>query len=332
MSLREKKTKELTNQIEQQRKVKLSDKELFEFAGYDNKAAERGGYSNYSYWSSTVQAFLKNRVAVALLLVILSILLFTFIQPFLPGQIDPNLVNNDEAGKLYRNVKPNSTFWFGTNAIGQDLWSRIWAGTRTSLLIGFLVAIIEAIVGITVGVLWGYVRKLDFILTEIYNVLDNIPTTIVLILFSYILKPSISSMVIAMSITGWIGMARFIRNQILIIRDRDYNLASRCLGTPTKRVIIRNLLPYLVSVIMLRMALAIPAAIGSEVFISYIGLGLPVQIPSLGNLITANRDVMMTPSLRYQLIFPTIVMSVVTISFYIIGNAFADAADPKNHV
>lgn len=332
MSLREKKTKELTNQIEQQREAKLSEKELFEFAGYDNKAAERGGYSNYSYWSSTIQAFLKNRVAVALLLVIFAILLFTFIQPFLPGQIDPNLVNNDESGKLYRNVKPNSTFWFGTNAIGQDLWSRIWAGTRTSLLIGFLVAIIEAIVGITVGVLWGYVRKLDFILTEIYNVLDNIPTTIVLILFSYILKPSISSMVIAMSITGWIGMARFIRNQILIIRDRDYNLASRCLGTSTKRVIIRNLLPYLVSVIMLRMALAIPAAIGSEVFISYIGLGLPVQIPSLGNLITANREVMMTPSLRYQLIFPTIVMSVVTISFYIIGNAFADAADPKNHV
>lgn len=332
MSLREKKTKQLSNSIEQQMKSTTPDSELFTFAEYDSNAAERGGYSNYSYWRSTMQAFLKNRFAVSLLIVILGILIFTFIQPYLPGQIPANLVNNDEAGKLISNQKPNAEFWFGTNSIGQDLWSRIWSGTRTSLFIGFLVAAIEAVIGITVGVLWGYVRKLDFILTEIYNVLDNIPTTIVLILFSYIMKPSIRSLVIAMSVTGWIGMARFIRNQILIIRDRDYNLASRCLGTPTRRVIIKNLLPYLVSVIMLRMALAIPGAIGSEVFISYIGLGLPINIPSLGNLINGSRSILMTPSLRYQLIFPTIVMSIVTISFYIIGNAFADAADPKNHV
>lgn len=331
MPLRNKKTNELSDNIESQLKDQLTESELFSFAEYDSSAAERGGYSNYSYWRSTIQAFFKNRLAVTLLVIILAILIFTFIQPYLPGQIPPNLVNNDEAGNLVRNQKPGGKFWFGTNSIGQDLWSRIWAGTRTSLLIGFLVAIIEAIVGITVGVLWGYVRKLDFILTEIYNVLDNIPSTIVLILFSYIMKPSIHSLVIAMSITGWIGMARFIRNQILIIRDRDYNLASRCLGTPTSRIILKNLLPYLVSVIMLRMALAIPAAIGSEVFISYIGLGLPVEIPSLGNLISERR-LLMEPSLRYQLVFPTVIMSIVTISFYIIGNAFADAADPKNHV
>ncbi len=327
-SLREKKTKELDEKL----RAKKEEEDLFSFAGYDEEAAERRGYSNYSYWRSTFQTFFKNKVAVFLLVVMAIILIFTFIQPYLPGQIDPNLVNNDETGMQIRNQKPNGTFWFGTNQIGQDLWSRTWAGTRTSLLIGFLVAVIEAAVGITVGVLWGYVRKLDFILTEVYNVLDNIPTTIVLILFSYIMKPSIHSMVIAMSVTGWIGMARFIRNQIVIIRDRDYNLASRCLGTSTTRIMIKNLLPYLVSVIMLRMALAIPGAIGSEVFISYIGLGLPVDIPSLGNLINTGRAKMMTASLRYQLIFPTIILSIVTISFYIIGNAFADAADPKNHV
>jgi len=127
-------------------------------------------------------------------------------------------------------------------------------------------------------------------------------------------------------------MARFVRNQIIIIRDREYNLASRCLGTPTKRIILKNLLPYLVSVIMLRMALAIPTAIGSEVFLTYIGLGLPVSIPSLGNLVNEGRILMMTPTLRYQLIFPSIVISIITISFYVIGNTFADAADPKNHV
>ncbi len=306
--------------------------ELFGFAEYDEGSAEKTGYSNYSYWKSTLQAFLHNKVAVTLLGVIIFILLFTCIQPFLPGQIDPNLVNNDAGGMQISNHKPDGTYWFGTNSIGQDLWSRVWAGTRTSITIGFIVAIIEALVGITVGVLWGYVRKLDFIFTEIYNVLDNIPSTIVLILFSYVMKPSVTSLIIGMSLTRWIGMARFIRNQILIIRDRDYNLASRCLGTPTHRIVYRNLLPYLVSVIMLRMALAIPEAIGSEVFITYIGLGLPVNIPSLGNLITTGRNLLASAALRYQLIFPTVVLSIVTISFYIIGNAFADAADPKNHV
>jgi oligopeptide transport system permease protein len=187
-------------------------------------------------------------------------------------------------------------------------------------------------VGICAGVIWGYVRKLDRIVTEVYNVLDNIPTTIVLILIAYILKPSMFSLILAMCITGWLGMARFIRNQIVIIRDRDYNLASRCLGTGVFRIIMRNLLPYLVSVIMMRMALAIPSAIGSEVFITYIGLGLPIDTPSLGNLINEGRKLITTASLRYQLWFPAIVLSVVTISFYVIGNAFADAADPRNHL
>lgn len=312
--------------------IQEEQSDLFEFAKVKEDLAERSGYSNYSYWKSTLRTLMKNKVAVILLGVILFILLFTCIQPFLPGQIDPNLVNNDENGMQIINQKPNSRFWFGTNSIGQDLWSRVWAGTRTSIAIGFVVALIEAVVGITVGVLWGYVRKLDFVFTEIYNVLDNIPSTIVLILFSYVMKPGVISLIIGMSLTRWIGMARFIRNQILIIRDRDYNLASRCLGTPTSRIIFRNLLPYLVSVIMLRMALAIPETIGSEVFITYIGLGLPVDIPSLGNLITNGRNLLASPSLRYQLIFPTVVLSVVTISFYIIGNAFADAADPKNHM
>lgn len=309
-----------------------SEEDLFSFAEYDEEEAEKTGYSNYSYWGSTVRMFFKNKGAVAVLFVMLAILLFTFIQPHLPGQFDPNLVNSDpETFKAMRNVPPNETFWFGTNNIGQDLWARIWSGTRTSLLIGFAVALIEAVVGITMGVLWGYLRKLDFFFTELYNVLDNIPQTIILILVAYILTPSVKTLILAMSLTGWIGMARFIRNQILIIRDRDYNLASRCFGTPTGRLVMKNLLPYLVSVIMLRMALSIPGAIGSEVFVTYIGLGLPSSIPSLGNLIDAGRAVMMNVSQRYQLIYPTVILSIVTISFYIVGNAFSDAADPKNH-
>lgn len=457
---------------------KLEDAQ-FEFAVYDSAAAEKAGYSNYSYWGSTFRCFLKNKVALSLLILLALLLIFTYIQPYLPGQYEANrvidhpissiqlmnepprlsnvmervpgdtvltvtpwdelalatvskawaeaskewiavsnvlssipsrkyftvteygddyckieyngivgYVKNDFTTKLklpedFRNTpyearsnfsikiystpselthKGNElfvlrssvsmlddktavtvkeaelrmlpdtrTFLFGTNNAGQDLWAMVWSGTRTSLTIGIAVAFCQAIIGILIGVLWGYVKCLDRLLTEVYNVIDNIPTTIVLILISYILRPGISTLIFAMSITGWVGMARFVRNQIVIIRDRDYNLASRCLGTNTFRIISRNLLPYLVSVITLRMALSIPGAIGSEVFITYIGLGLPVSIPSLGNLINVGRKLLAT-SASYQLVFPTIVLSIITISFYIIGNSFADAADPKNHL
>ena len=311
----------------------LSEEELFTPAEFDHSNAERAGYSNYSYWGATLRAFFKNKAAVFFLGIIVVVLAFTFIQPLLPGQRDPKTINNDPlTGVQIINRAPDEEYWFGTNSIGQDLWARTWAGTRTSLGIGFAVACFEALFGTFIGVLWGYVRKLDTFFTELYNIFDNIPQTLVLILVSYIMRPSVGTIIFALCLTGWLGMARFIRNQIVIIRDRDYNLASRCLGTGTFRIILKNLLPYLVSVITLRMALAIPGAIGSEVFVTYIGLGLPADMPSLGNLINEGRKLITSPSLRYQLIFPAIVLSIITIAFYIIGNAFADAADPKNHV
>ena len=323
----------LNQQLESELKAKENLDDLFTFADYNPEDAERIGYSDYSYWGSTLRAFFQNKMAVFFLVVMVSVLLFTFIQPYLPNQKDPLLIHTNEWGLPLNNIAPGKDgFLLGTNSIGQDLWSRIWSGTRTSLFIGFTVALVEAIVGIMIGVLWGYVRKLDFFFTELYNVLDNIPQTLLLILISYVLKPGVSTIIFALCLTGWLGMARFIRNQIIIIRDRDYNLASRCLGISTPRIIFKNLLPYLVSVITMRMALAIPSAIGNEVFVTYIGIGLPLDTPSLGNLINTGRSLMTMAPLRYQLIFPVAVLSVITISFYIIGNAFADAADPKNHV
>ena len=332
-SYRRQKEERLTDQLNEQLRQELSEEEQFSFAEFNPENAERGGYSNYSYWGSTLRAFFQNKSAVFFLLVMTIVLVFTFVQPYLPGQMDPLEIHYTEWGLPLNNVPPGQDgFLLGTNSIGQDLWSRIWSGTRTSLFIGFSVALVEAVVGILVGVLWGYIRKLDFFFTELYNVLDNIPQTLLLILISYVLKPGVNTIIFALCLTGWLGMARFIRNQIIIIRDRDYNLASRCLGVTTGRIIFKNLLPYLVSVITMRMALAIPAAIGNEVFVTYIGIGLPLDTPSLGNLINTGRSLMTMAPLRYQLYFPVIVLSVITISFYIIGNTFADAADPKNHV
>ena len=306
--------------------------EMFDRAAYNEQAAEKTGYSNYSYWGSTVRMFLKNRMAVVMLAIIVVMLVFTMIQPYLPAQRDPNYINNDPTtGMQIMNRAPCAEFWFGTNNIGQDLWSRLWSGTRTSLFIGLCVAVCNMVVGLVLGSIWGYARKMDWLFTEIYNLFDNIPYTILRMLLIYIMRPSLKTMIFVMCLTGWIGMSKYIRNQILIYRDREYNLASRCLGTTGFHIILKNILPQLVSVIMLQTALAIPGAIGSEVFLTYIGLGLPVSIPSLGNMINEGRKVMLVPSQRYQLIFPVIVVSAITISFYALGNAFADASDPRNH-
>lgn len=324
----------ITKKIESmEQNVSEISQEMFTFAEYDEKAAELTGYSNYSYWASTWRVFMKNKIAIFFMTVLISLMLFTFIQPYLPAQKSATEIYiNEETGVQDRNQPPGKEYWFGTNSIGQDMWSRLWSGTRTSLLIGLVVGLWDAFMGIIVGSIWGYVRKMDAVITEVYNVIHNIPSSIILILVSYVLRPSVSTIIFAMCLTGWLPTARFIRNQIVIIRDREFNLASRCLGTPTGRVITKNLLPQVVSVIMMRIALAIPLAIGQEVFLTYIGLGLPVSIPSLGNLVNEGRIVMMSPALRYQLIFPSIILSLITISFYVMGNSFADAADPRNHV
>jgi oligopeptide transport system permease protein len=285
-----------------------------------------------SYWHSTFTSFRRNKTAMVMLGVLTVLLIFAMIQPLLPGQYGPNLVHNDpETGLQLMNCPPCKDFWLGTNRIGQDLWSRIWAGTRTSLFIGFSVAAIQCGIGMLVGLIWGYARRLDGLLTEIYNIMTNIPSTIIMMLSSYILRPGVGTIIIAMCATGWLGVARFVRNQVMIIRDLEFNRASRCLGSSFMGILFRNLLPHTVSVIALQFVLAIPAAIGGEVFLTYIGLGLQAEYPSLGNLINTGRMLIMSPSLRYQFYFPCIVLSVITVCFYIVGNAFADAANPKNH-
>jgi len=137
-------------------------------------------------------------------------------------------------------------------------------------------------------------------------------------------------MAAAMIATGWLRMARNVRNMVMIYRDREYNLASRCLGTPVWRVLVKNIFPYLVSVVILRLALSIPQTIGLESTLSYLGLGLDVDTPSLGVLLRNARNYFLEEP--YLLVFPAAIVSLITITFYLVGNAFSDAADPRTHV
>lgn len=302
---------------------------LFVPAKFKAEEAEKVAYTNYSYWRSTFKVFLSSKTAMFAFILMVVLVVFSFIQPLLPNQQPHSYTFYPEDPNMWK-LTPSLKHWFGTDDIGRDYWARVWYASRISLSLAGLIVATETVIGVIVGALWGYFRRIDRFMTEIYNLISNIPGIVLLILLTYILKPGYWTMYIAMSMTGWIGLAKFIRDMTLIIRDREYNLASRCLGTPSSRMITKNLLPHLVSVIIMTVATSIPAIVSNEVTLTFLGIGLPLEIPSLGVLINTGRSVFnFKPHL---LAFPAIIVSLITISFYLAGNAFSDASDPRNHM
>ena len=246
--------------------------ELFYFVDYSPEEAERVGYSNYSYWGSVVQNFLKHKMAVVCLVLFLFLVIFSFIA-LAVGKYDYQTLITDSSKAF---IAPNSEYWFGTDNLGRDYWCQVWYATQVSIRLALIVAVGESILGVIIGLIWGYVRSLDRFFTELYNLIDNVPYIIYMTLIALMVGQSFWIMAISMIAINWLSMARRVRNMVFMFRDREYNLASRCLGTPLWRVLTKNILPYLVSVIILRMALSIPATINLESTLSYLGIGLGI--------------------------------------------------------
>ena len=293
---------------------------------FDQMASEDTGYSNYSYWRSTFRTFFKNKAVMLLVILIVAIIVMGFVYPMV-SDIDPNKVS---LKRKEWNQRPTWEHWFGTDQLGRDIWTRAWYGVRNSFMLAFCIALSDVGIGMIVGAIWGYNKKLDPIMIEIYNVITNIPSTVYLVLLAYIMNTSYLTLFISMASRGWIVEARFFRNRILSIRDSEYNLASRCLGTPMRRIATKNIIPHIISLIIMEAALCIPYSIGSEVFLGFVGVGLPVEAITLGNIVNQGRaSFTLHP---YQMLLPTIILCIITVAFYVIGNKFADASDPRNHV
>jgi oligopeptide transport system permease protein len=309
-------------------RFRMPEKQLFQFAEYRAQEAERTGYSNYSYWKSVWANFIKKKVAVFMAIVFILLIVFTFIAPMI-SIYDAKTVRIDHPNRETRFLSPNSHFWFGTDSLGCDYWCQVWSATRTSIILSVSVSLGQIVVGVIIGLLWGYVRKLDRFFTELYNFIDNIPTIIYMTLIALMIGKSTLVMAVAMIAFYWLGTARNIRNLVFMYRDREYNLASRCLGTGLWRILVKNIFPYLISVIVLRLALSIPGIIAYETTLSYLGL-LDITTPSLGILLRDARSNFL--EYPYLLVFPAAIVSLITVTFYLVGNAFSDACDPRNHV
>ena len=305
---------------------KKNKDDLFRFVEYSPEAAERTGYSDYSYWKSVFQNFFKKKSAVIMSCVFFALVIFSFVALWI-GKYDFATLKADSALAF---TEPNSEYWFGTDNLGRDYWCQVWYAAQTSIKLALIVALGECVVGVVIGCLWGYVRQLDRFLTEVYNVINNVPMIIYMTLISLLIGQSFTVMAISLICFGWLTMAKNVRNLVMMYRDREYNLASRCLGNTVWRVLTKNILPYLISIIILRLALSIPATIALESTLSYLGLGLGIDNPSLGILLRNARNYFLDRP--YLLIFPAVIVSLITITFYLVGNAFSDAADPRNHV
>jgi len=304
----------------------MLDPVKFKAAIYDNAASEDVGFSNYSYWRSTIRTFFKSKAVIVLVTLVVLLIIMSVVYPIV-SDVDPTAVVRRP---LEWNKRPSKDHWFGTDQLGRDIWARAWYGTRNSFLLGFAIACSDVGFGMIAGAIWGYNKKLDPFFIELYNIMTNIPSTVYLVLLAYIMNTSWFTLFISMATRGWIVEARFFRNRILSIRDSEYNIASKCLGTPMRRIATRNIIPHIISLIIMEAALCIPYSIGSEVFMGFVGVGMPVDAISLGNIVNHGRESFSTHP--YQMLCPTAILCIITVAFYVIGNKFADASDPRNHV
>ncbi|MGM0901497.1 oligopeptide ABC transporter permease [Mesobacillus maritimus] len=221
-------------------------------------------------------------------------------------------------------------FWIGTDTLGRDQWTRLWLGTRVSLIIAFVAAIIDLVIGVAYGGISGfYGGKVDNYLQRIVEILVGIPNLVIILLMMLVLQPGIVSIVIALTITGWTGMARIVRGEVLKVKNQEFVLAARTLGTPNGTIIRKHLVPNISGIIIINTMFTIPGAIFFEAFLSFIGLGIVPPNASLGSLIDIGFD-----NLRlypYLLVFPAVLISVIMIAFNIVGDGLRDAFDPKMH-
>ena len=310
--------------------------ELFHFIDSDAIASEKIIAPRYSYWKSVFRVFFRKKSSLIMLILLIIILLVSFIMPSF-WHYDPfeNVTNaatyNLSPAKAMRYYGGFSLKWMlGTGSMGNSIFYGIVAGARTSLLLAIICAAINMTIGILIGALWGYSKKFDAVMLVIYNIIANVPDILLLTVLVYVIGSGFWSFVFALTVTGWLGIAYFFRTQVMIIRDREYSLASRCLGTPVHRVIGKNILPFLTSVIVTLLATNLPGVISSEVFLSFIGVGLSASVPSLGRMIQNAQSAFMT--YPWEFWPPVIIASAITIILYVLGQNLADASDPRTHM
>ncbi|MGG1215680.1 ABC transporter permease [Micromonospora provocatoris] len=297
------------------------NKDMFKIVGGNHEATDKLADKSVSFWKEVFIRFSHNKMAIFGLITLIIVIIMAITVPMLS-----QYKYSDQLG-VY-NSPPSADFWFGTDDLGRDIFVRIWAGARISLFIGITAAIIDLVI----GVLWGSISglaggRVDNIMMRIADVLTAVPYLLVVIVLLVVLQPGLFPMIIALSITGWISMARIVRGEVLSIKNQEYVLAARTLGASTMHLILKHLIPNALGAILVTMTLTIPSAIFTESFLSYLGLGVPAPHASWGTMASeGNKAITNAP---WRLIFPAVFISLTIFAFNAVGDGLRDALDPK---
>ena len=313
----------------------FTDEELFAPISHSDTESEKIAAPRYSYWKSVFRVFFRKKINIIALGLLLFVILFAYIYPSVTNYdpyanlLDPNSKHLGPTQAL--NYFGHEPRWIlGSGASGEPTFDAVWNGARISISLAFICAAINMVVGVMLGAVWGFSKKVDMVMMEVYTIIGNVPMILIISVLSMLFSPTFWTMVFALTIVGWLGIAYFIRTQVLIIRDREYNLASRCLGTSIFKIATKNILPFMTSVIVTLLATELPSYISYEVFLSYIGMGMSEM--SLGRLIYAAEAAMVTPGWQMEFWSPVAIAAIITVVLYLVGQNLGDASDPRTHM
>jgi len=275
-----------------------------------------------SYWRDAWRRLCQNKPAMFGLCLLTILVLGAIIMPYL----SPHTYY--ETHLHLKNNPPGRAFWFGSDELGRDLFTRIWWGARISLFVGVSAAIIDMFIGVFYGAFAGMIGgKTEEFMMRLSDVLYSLPHLLIVILLMVIMRPGVFTIIIALTITGWINMARIVRGQILQIKQNDFVMAAYMLGATKRRILIRHLIPNSIGSIITTMTLTVPAAIFSEAFLSFLGLGVQAPIASWGTM--ASDGLSALCYYPWRLFFPACFISVTMLAFNLVGDGVRDAFDPR---
>ena len=310
------------------------EKSRFAHVGENAQDREAISRPSMTFMQDAMRRFVKNKVALVCLVLIIVMTLFSFLAPiFSPFDYheqhyghcnaDMGYVCDDETVSGCGHVHI-----FGTDKLGRDIWTRVWMGGRVSLIIAVSSALIDLILGSLYGGISGYFGgTVDIIMMRILEIINGIPYLIIVILLMMVLQPGMGTIIIAYSLVGWIPMARLVRGQVVSLKSQEYITAAEAMGAGPARLIVNHLLPNTLSVVIVRVTLSIPSAIFSEAYLSYIGLGIQVPLCSWGSLAQYGiENFRLYPN---QLFIPAICISLTMLAFNLFGDGLRDAFDPK---
>ena len=297
--------------------------EMFEPVVTEAKDAEKINRPSITYWQDVWRRLKQNKLAMVGLTIIIILVVLAIVGPYL------NKYNYYEQNFDEKNLFPNAEHWFGTDTYGRDLFTRAWYGARISLFIGFMATLINFIIGVIYGGISGLVGGwIDNVMMRFAEVLYSIPYLLVVILLMVVMGPGLLTLIIAMTATGWMGMARLVRGQVLQLKEQEYVMASRAMGANNWWLLKKHLIPNTMGPILVNITLTVPAAIFSEATLSFLGLGVQAPMASWGSMASEALSSLFTGQ-TYKLFIPAFLISFTMFAFNVVGDGLRDALDPK---